>query len=114
MSLFSSPAELISTLRTIYQHLLLLQPHTPYSTARLARLADQTEYCLAQWPLQLWPQYSRQGESIPAYAQVRHWVQQASQLLSALPGSWDAWCDQTLAVWRQAAYLLRRTLRLLT
>ncbi|MDF7815198.1 hypothetical protein [Hymenobacter sp. YC55] len=111
MSLFSSPTDLIHALRTIYQHLLLLQPLTPYSTARLARLADQTEYCLTQWPRPAWPQYSRQGELVPPYSQVHRWVQQATHLLAALPASL---CEQTLESWQQAAYLLRRALRLLT
>lgn len=111
MSLFSSPADLIPALRTIYEHLLGLQPHTPYSAARLARLADQTEYCLAHWPLTGWPQYSRQGERIPAQPQVQQWVQQATELLTTLP---SRLCDQTVAIWQEAAYLLRRAVRLLT
>lgn len=110
MSLLFSPAELLHTLRTIYQHLLLLQPGTPYRSARLARLADQTEYCLTQWPQPAWPQYSRQGELVPPYAQVHHWVQQAAHLLTSLP---EGLCEQTLEAWQQAAYLLRRTLRFL-
>ena len=111
MPLFSSPAGLIHALRTIYQHVLLLQPFMPYSTARLARLADQTDYCLMQWPLTQWPQYSRQGELIPAYRQVYQWVQQAAELLATLPGTL---CAKTQPVWQQAATLLRRALQLLT
>ena len=111
MPQFSSPADLIHALRTIYQHLLLLQPLAPYSTARLARLADQTEYCLTQWPLAEWPQYSRQGEQLPPQAGVRRWVQQAAELLATLPSSL---CEKTVAIWQEAAYLLRKAVRLLT
>ena len=108
---FFSPADVISALRQIYHQLQLLHPLTPYSKARLARLADQTTYCLEHWPLALWPQYSRQGEPIPAYSRVREWVQHATQLLASLPSSLG---ETTTATWQQAAYILRRTVRLLT
>ena len=110
MPSFSS-TDVISTLRIIYHHLRQLDPLTPYSTARLARLADQTSYYLEHWPVALWPQYSRQGELIPPHSRVWGWVQQAVQLLTFLP---SVMCETTTATWQQAAYLLRRTVQLLT
>ncbi|GGG50315.1 hypothetical protein [Hymenobacter glacieicola] len=59
------PEELTALLRTIRLHLLALHPTSPYRVARLVRIADQLEYVLSRWPLEGWPQASRQEATMP-------------------------------------------------
>ncbi|GAB3242557.1 hypothetical protein GCM10027346_38870 [Hymenobacter seoulensis] len=55
-------------LRMLYGELLKLSAPVPYREARLRRIANQLEYVLLSWPADRWPEYSVQGNPVPAPA----------------------------------------------
>ena len=79
------PASCPSTalLRTLQLHLLALHAHSPYSGARLARIADQLEYVLRHWPADQWPVMNRHSGQVPDRLELLHSVASLSQQVAA-------------------------------
>lgn len=61
-------------LRGLLTQARALQFQAPYSHARLARLADQAEYCLHTWPSEHWPRVTRTGDAVPTQDLVVAWA----------------------------------------
>lgn len=56
---------LARTLRDLYRTARSIRHSAPYAAARLARIADQAEYFLQQWPAGHWPDTSPAGQPMP-------------------------------------------------
>ncbi|WP_143436942.1 MULTISPECIES: hypothetical protein [Hymenobacter] len=69
-------------LRGLLSQTRALSPSTPYATARLARLTDQSEYFLLQWPHDEWPHINRTGDSVPSKPLVINQISRVTTLLS--------------------------------
>jgi hypothetical protein len=93
-----------TALRDLYRAARLIPHHTPYAAARLARIADQAEYFLNQWPLEQWPTYSRSDSPIPTKDVLVSWLtaakREAEHYQHATGSPW------TYAAWRQVTTTL--------
>jgi hypothetical protein len=78
----SPPAR--TALRDLYRTARHLTSTDPYAPARLARIADQTEYFLQAWPAPAWPTALHAGQPLPARQTLLTWVQSAKREISQL------------------------------
>ncbi|WP_022824897.1 hypothetical protein [Hymenobacter norwichensis] len=88
-----------AALRDLYRAARLIPHHTPYAAARLARIADQAEYFLHQWPTELWPTYSRSDSPIPDKDVLMNWLSSAKREAEYHQDAASA--PLTYASWRQ-------------
>lgn len=93
-----------AALRDLYRAARLIPHHTPYAAARLARIADQAEYFLHQWPQEQWPAYSRSDSPIPAKDVLLSWLSAAKR--EAGHHQHAASAPLTYAIWRQVTTTL--------
>lgn len=63
-----------TALRDLYRAARHLPSTDPYAPARLARIADQTEYFLQEWPLPDWPEALHSGQPLPDRYVLLSWV----------------------------------------
>lgn len=91
-------------LRDLYRAARLIPHHAPYAAARLARIADQAEYFLHQWPGELWPTYSHSDSTLPTKDVLLSWLAaakcEAEHYQHAVSPPW------TYAAWRQVTTTL--------
>lgn len=93
-----------TALRDLYRAARLIPYHGPYAAARLARIADQAEYFLQAWPLELWPAHTRSEWPVPAKDVLLAWLATAKQEAERyLPPANHPW---TYAAWRQVTTTL--------
>ncbi|TGE04932.1 hypothetical protein [Hymenobacter fodinae] len=101
----SSPTEsdqvssLGKALRELYRTARHIYHSDPYAAARLARIADQTEYFLQTWPEEQWPTSLHGVQPMPSRHVLLTWTANAKRdavAFSLLPES--AW---SYAQWRQ-------------
>jgi len=86
-------------LRDLYRAARLIPYHAPYAAARLARIADQADYFLHEWPTKFWPAFSQPDWPVPAKEVLLAWVATAkTEATYYLPPNNNAW---TYAAWRQ-------------
>lgn len=71
-----------TALRDLYRAARHLPSTDPYAPARLARIADQTEYFLQEWPPADWPEALHSGQPLPARQVLLTWVQTARREIS--------------------------------
>lgn len=90
-----------SALRDLYRAARLLPYHAPYAAARLARIADQAEYFLHQWPADRWPPCSRSDSPIPTKDVLLIWLTAAKREAEHYQHSAGASSSWTYAAWRQ-------------
>jgi hypothetical protein len=86
-------------LRELYRNARHIYHSDPYAAARLARIADQTEYFLQAWPEEQWPTSLHGQQPLPSRHVLLVWVANAKRdaaAFSLLPES--AW---SYAHWRQ-------------
>ena len=76
-----------------------LQHQDPYAAARLARIADQAEYFLQQWPDEHWLAISRSNWPLPDKAVLLAWLATVKEETST-EATWTA------ARWQQASSTL--------
>jgi hypothetical protein len=79
-------------LRDLYRAARHIAHSDPYAAARLARIADQAEYFLQQWPDALWPIVLHAAYPLPARHVLLAWVAAAKRdaiTFSLLPN--NAW-----------------------
>lgn len=87
------------SLRNLYRSARCLQHQAPYAPARLARLADQAEYFIQQWPDHHWPTTSHSAWPVPAKAVLLAWLATVKREAAA-GGTWS------YARWQQASTTL--------
>ncbi len=77
------------SLRTLYRSARHLQHSDPYAAARLARIADQAEYFLQQWPAHQWPQHAAGPDwPMPDKAALLSWLDTARRDATS-GGTWS-------------------------
>lgn len=94
---------LSQALRTLYRSALPIRHTAPYAAARLARIADQAEYFLQQWPDEQWPTYLHSSQPLPAKAVLLAWLGKVRQETVAYTAGTAPW---PYASWRQASTTL--------
>lgn len=87
-------------LRDLYRSARTIQHHAPYAAARLARIADQAEYFVQQWPASHWPYATSTNSPIPAREVLLRWLATAkAQATEAAqlpqPCSYTSWHQAT-------------------
>lgn len=70
-------------LRTLWSQLVALQAQTPYRDARLARIADQGDYVLRNWPADQWPVTNRQLAPVPNRVELMRQLTYLTQAIAA-------------------------------
>lgn len=80
-----------TALRSLYRAARHIRFADPYAGARLARIADQAEYFLQQWPTDEWPaSLAEEAAAVPPRAVLLAWVatakREAAQLSARPPG----------------------------
>ena len=84
------------SLRQLYRSARHISHTEPYAAARLARIADQAEYFLQQWPAELWPlRLHAADQPLPGRAVLLAWLATAKQTAAQ---------SQAAAVWSYAAW----------
>lgn len=90
-------------LRDLYRTARNIQPHAPYAAARLARIADQAEYFLQQWPADQWPYATSTNSPIPSREVLLRWLTTAKAQAAQAAQHPQPW---TYAGWHQATSML--------
>jgi hypothetical protein len=91
-------------LRDLYRAARHIPYHDPYAAARLARIADQAEYFLHEWPTDQWPTLSHPDWPMPAKDVLLAWLASAKKEADQyLPPARQPW---TYTAWRQITTLL--------
>jgi hypothetical protein len=99
---------LSKALRELYRNARHIYHSDPYAAARLARIADQTEYFLQTWPEEQWPTSLHSQQPLPSRQVLLSWAANAKRdaiAFSLQPES--AW---SYAHWRQITTTLLATL----
>lgn len=100
-----TPAAAYQTaLRDLYRAARLIPHHTPYAAARLARIADQAEYFLHQWPTELWPSCFQSNLPVPSKDVLLNWLAAAKR--EAEHHQYSASPPWTYTTWRQVTTTL--------
>jgi len=93
-----------AALRDLYRTARCIPYHAPYAAARLARIADQAEYFLQEWPADQWPVHSQADWPMPAKDVLLAWLTAAKmEATYYLPPVSHPW---TYAAWRQVTTTL--------
>ena len=90
-------------LRKLYRSARHIQHHAPYAAARVARIADQAEYFLQQWPDAQWPAVSQPDWPMPAKTVLVAWLDAVKQETAPYVAGNILW---PYASWRQATTTL--------
>ncbi|UYZ63969.1 hypothetical protein [Hymenobacter weizhouensis] len=96
----SPVSALQASLRQLYRSARYISHKEPYAAARLARIADQAEYFLHEWPADQWPdRLSPSSQPLPARSVLLAWLatakHTASQTDRAKPCSYSCWRQVT-------------------
>lgn len=95
----TAPPAAQTALRDLYRAARQIPYHAPYAAARLARIADQAEYFLHEWPVELWPTASPSDWPVPTKNVLLAWVTtaktEAERYRAPTTQPW------TYAAWRQ-------------
>lgn len=91
-------------LRDLYRAARHIYHSDPYAAARLARIADQAEYFMQEWPLELWPSELHVGHPLPGRHVLLAWAAAAKRDAThhSLPAS-SSW---SYANWHQVTTTL--------
>ena len=90
-------------LRNLYRSARHIQHNAPYAAARLARIADQAEYFLQQWPDEQWPTVSQPDWPMPAKLVLIAWLEAVKLDTEPYVAGNTVW---PYASWRQATTTL--------
>ncbi|RSK33061.1 hypothetical protein [Hymenobacter metallilatus] len=93
-----------TALRDLYRTARHLPSTDPYAPARLARIADQAEYFLLNWPLEAWPAALHSGQPLPSRQALLAWVLMAQRELRQIGTSSDT--PWPYATWHRVSTLL--------
>ena len=66
-------------LRDLYRAARHISHSDPYAAARLARIADQAEYFLHEWPTELWPDAMNPDHVLPDRHVLLAWAASAKR-----------------------------------
>lgn len=90
-------------LRDLYRTSRLIQHHDPYAAARVARIADQAEYFLQQWPSDQWPSVTSCHRTVPTREVTLTWLASVKAQAHQAAQSGHPWA---YASWRQTTSVL--------
>ncbi|WP_460621541.1 hypothetical protein [Hymenobacter tenuis] len=76
----TSPDTTQTALRDLYRAARRLHFSEPYAPARLARIADQAEYFLQEWPAERWPAGLHSGHPLPAREELLQLVHETMRI----------------------------------